>query len=384
MPVDPNISLATKQADVAPVINQAAQLDQQNALTTEQTLQAHYANMGEREKQRLQSTVVGAAQLKTYLDKGDIEGAHDFLVKRQQSLHQRMANGEEIDDQETAYALDKIRRGDIEGLANDVNALAAAGQAYGMIGGQGTPSNVQEWQYYNSLPDDKKQEYLTMKRSNQIVDLGGTKIVPNQANPSGKPAASFNVGLKPEDQPDNARNKSDAQARGAVEGTNAANAASSAKGLVGVETALKDLQTAGKSAPGGVAQNLGATVANKAGAGGAAADAQGTFTVKRAAAENAIREAFRVAGSGSQSDADALPFIQMLPNADDADSVKIAKTNAAMEAVRNRITVKLQQAKGSGAPVESQGIKVSNGQETYTIKPEDLAAAQAEGFQQVQ
>jgi hypothetical protein len=321
------------------------------------------------------------------LDKGDLDGAHSFLTQRQQMLHQRMAAGENVDDQETAYALDKIRRGDIDGLKNDISGIIAAGQAYGMIGGQdGTPSSVKEWQYYNSLSPEDQKRWLTQKRANQVANLGGTTTV---LGPDGQPVTSYEHTLKPEDQPTNAAAKSAAQAQGNVEGTNTANAAFSAEGLKGVSAALKDLQTSGKKAPGGVAQNLGAQLANQSGFGGPTADAQGEFTVKRAAAENAIREAFRVAGSGAQSDADAKPFIDMLPVANDSDSVKISKTNAAMEAVQNRITVKLQQAQGGAAPsatpgVGGQQVKVSNGQETFLIDPADLAQAQAEGYQQVQ
>lgn len=371
------------QLDTGNVVRQAAVDQQQNALSTEQILKAQLDNMNEREQSRLRSTVIGAAQLKTYLDRNDLDGAHDFLVNRQNALHARMGAGENIDDQETAYALQKLRSGDVDGLKNDVGAMLAAGQAYGMIGGSGMPASIQEWQYYNALTPEDQKRWLEQKRANQVANLGGNTMV---LGPDGKPIANYNHTLKPEDQPENAKNKANATAQGNVEGTNAANAAFSAEGLKGVNAALKDLQTSGKAAPGGVAQNLGAQIANQSGLGGGAADAQGDFTVKRAAAENAIREAFRVAGSGAQSDADAKPFIDMLPVATDSDSVKVAKTNAAMQAVTNRINVKLQQAQGTPAPTQGGGgkITVSNGQESFQIDAADLAAAQAEGFQQVQ
>lgn len=389
MEIDPNILMQGKAVDTATPIRQQQADVNNNALAAEQTLKAHYDNMGERDKQRLQSTVVGASQLKAYLDKNDVEGAHEFLVQRQNALHQRMGAGENVDDQETAYALDKIRRGDIDGLKNDVGAMIAAGQAYGMIGGQdGTPSSVKEWQYYNSLSPQDQNRWKDQKRAGSNLNLGGTQV---HLDASGNPVASYDVTLKPEDQPANAEKKADATARGNVSGTNAGNAAFSAEGLKGVKTALQDLQTSGKTAPGGVAQNLGAQIANQSGMGGTSADAQGTFTVKRAAAENAIREAFRVAGSGASSDADALPFINMLPVENDADSVKIAKTNAAMEAVQNRINVKLKQAQGAGASAPGgQGtqpgkmIKITNGQESYEIEPTDWPAAEQQGFKQVQ
>lgn len=215
MAINPNISLQTTQADIATPINQAAQLDQQNALTSQQTLKAHYDNMNEREKMRLRSTVIGASQLKTYLDKGDVEGAHSFLVQRQQALHQRMANGEEIDDQETAYALDKLRNGDVQGLQNDVGAILTAGQAYNMIGGEGLPSSVREWQYYNQLTPEQKQEWLNNKRAGSSIDLGGRVI---RLDASGTPTANYDKTLAPADQPENAAAKAAAAATGSATG----------------------------------------------------------------------------------------------------------------------------------------------------------------------
>lgn len=45
------------------------------------------------------------------------------------------------------------------------------------------PSNVQEWQYFSQLPPDKKQEYLTMKRSEKYLDTGTEFTRPNPIAP---------------------------------------------------------------------------------------------------------------------------------------------------------------------------------------------------------
>ncbi len=47
---------------------------------------------------------------------------------------------------------------------------------------QQAPSNVQEWQYFNSLSPEDQQRFLAMKRSGQMFDVGG---VPNVLTPSG-------------------------------------------------------------------------------------------------------------------------------------------------------------------------------------------------------
>ncbi len=391
MAVNANIPLAGSNAvNTGGAIIQANQAGNQNALATEQILKAHYDAMDAREKSRLTSTIAGATQLKAYLDRDDIEGAHEFLQRRQQALHARMANGENIDTQETDYALDALRRGNIDQLKNDVGGIIAAGQVYGIIGGmQGAPSNVQEWQYFNSLTPQDQQRYLQMKRSNQTLNLGGSQMV---VGPTGQPVANYDVTLKPEDQPANARAKAEATATGTAAGESAATATNTMNKVGGLLSSLEMLKTSAGAAPSGALGNAVATGANQAGVGGAAAQAQGDFRVKRAAAENDIRQAFRVAGSGATSDRDALPFIQMLPEENDAADVKVAKTNAAMEAVRAKVQdlarqrglpdpFAMPQGGAPGAP-GGQKIRVVKGNESYLIDPADLAAAQAEGFVQ--
>lgn len=53
------------------------------------------------------------------------------------------------------------------------------------------PSNVREWQYFNSLPDDQKPLYLTMKRADKYYDTGTSFVHPNSVNPAAPPVASI-------------------------------------------------------------------------------------------------------------------------------------------------------------------------------------------------
>ena len=46
------------------------------------------------------------------------------------------------------------------------------------------PSNVREYQYYNSLSPNQKQQYLIMKRANPYLDLGTSFNQPNPVDPS--------------------------------------------------------------------------------------------------------------------------------------------------------------------------------------------------------
>jgi len=54
------------------------------------------------------------------------------------------------------------------GAVNDANTAKTGGQ---------DPSAVREYQYWNSLTPAQKEEYLRVKRSQQIIDLGGTQGV---------------------------------------------------------------------------------------------------------------------------------------------------------------------------------------------------------------
>lgn len=82
--------------------------------------------------------------------------------------------------------------------------------------GEDLPSNVQEYQYYNSLPDDEKARYLAVKRAQQVVNLGGTQAVLNPMG--GGIKESFPVTPKPEDMPDFKGAQAQASAQGKAVG----------------------------------------------------------------------------------------------------------------------------------------------------------------------
>lgn len=49
------------------------------------------------------------------------------------------------------------------------------------------PMSVKEWEYYQKLPPDQQQRYLTMKRAEKFLDTGTQFVNPNQVNPTGAP-----------------------------------------------------------------------------------------------------------------------------------------------------------------------------------------------------
>lgn len=63
-----------------------------------------------------------------------------------------------------------------------------------------SPANVREWEYYNSLPDDQRQQYLSMKRADQWKDLGNQMVMPTPGMP-GQVSAVMQKGLPPQELP---------------------------------------------------------------------------------------------------------------------------------------------------------------------------------------
>lgn len=383
MAVNPNLSLQTQQADVATPINQAAQADQNQALTAEQTLKAHYDNLGEREKQRLQSTIVGAAQLKPYLDKGDVEGAHDFLMKRRDALQARMGSGENIDTQETDYALEKLRTGDIQGLQTDVQSMLAAGQAYGMVGGTGTPASVQEWQFYNSLDENKKKEWLTNKRAGSNIDLGDRTM---RLGPDGKPETTYTKGVTPDNQPKNVENAAAAKVTGTELGTNQAKLSDIKAQLPRLTQVVDKLSALGKTATytkAGVAAN---EVARQLGA----KVPQGAVdrTEYEATVDNEVLPLLRQTFGSQFTAEEGIRLKVTLGDPNKSPEEKDAVLRAFIEQKIGEIE-SLERRTGAApsqpaAPANNGMIKVSNGKETYMVAPADLPSAQQEGFQPVQ
>lgn len=387
--VDTNIAMQTRPLDTATPIRQAQQDQNQNALSAEQVLAAHYQNMSSREQSRLRSTVVGAAQLKTYLDKGDLDGAHDFLVQRQRALHSRMANGEDIDDQETAYALDKLRRGDLEGLQNDIAGVVAAGQAYGMIGGQdGTPSSVREWQYYNSLPEDKKKEWLNNKRAGSNIDLGDRTV---RLDAAGNSVANYEKGVTPDNQPSNVANAAAAKVTGTELGTNQAKLADIEAQMPRLNQVTEKLSRLGKTATytkAGVAANeiarqLGAKVPQ------GAVDRTEYMAVVDNEVLPLLRQTFGAAFTAEEGNRLKVTLGDPDKSPEEKDAVLRAFIEQKMGEVQSLQRRTGQAPAQPAAPAAAGGnpngmVKISNGKETYYVTPADAQAAAAEGFQQVQ
>lgn len=82
---------------------------------------------------------------------------------------------------------------------------------------QGIPSSIQEWNYYNSLPPDQKNQYIMMKRANPYLNIGGAMVQPDPTNP-GQVLGSITKTLPPEQTPETKGEQAAAAASGKLIG----------------------------------------------------------------------------------------------------------------------------------------------------------------------
>lgn len=94
-----------------------------------QVAAAKFQQLDAREQRRLKSTILGAAQLNTYLDAGDTEGAASFLQTRRGQIEQAKAIDPSFDTNETDQAIGMLQSGDVAGLKAITTNSIKLGQA---------------------------------------------------------------------------------------------------------------------------------------------------------------------------------------------------------------------------------------------------------------
>ena len=109
------------------------------------------------------------------------------------------------------------------------------------------PSNVQEWEYYSKLPPDQKEQFLTMKRAQKILDTGGGFSAVNPADPS-QVTQVVEKTLAPADTPEAKAAAAAASAEGKVSGEVSAELADRAAAMPRLEQVAGELSELGKRA----------------------------------------------------------------------------------------------------------------------------------------
>lgn len=367
--------------------NQNAQNDRanqqqqnQNAMTTANLLQQHYQTLDAREKSRLSSSIVGAVQLKQFLDRGDLPGAVNFLEQRKQTLHSRIAGGENVDTQETDYALNALRSGNLQELKNGVDGLIAAGQVYGIIGAPASNPYIEQFKAvkmaHPEWSDAQVQDYVyTRGQVGKGTTFDQSGNVVNQ--PGAVAAAAERVGAE-----------KFAEGQGGAAGK----AVIANDVTLGNLANLRQAVTAAKTQ----LQRVSMTGPVLGRAGEASRDPEYVNLQRNLNEITLLAKDLYNLGSGQGfTDADR-NFLKELAGGsyNRAESIQYAldRFDATLnnrEAFLRGQSTQYQQQFGAGGQPQTMGvspsgqkIRISNGRETFMIDPADLAAAQREGFQQ--
>lgn len=187
MALDPRIPLQTQVTDLGQVGQsflqgqQAAQRDRQldlmeqrqqtvDVATQEKIAQSRLKRLDERDQKRFKSTIIGSAQLKTFLDNNDIEGARSFLQKRKVNLGKQIAQGADVDTTDTDEALILLDQ-DPEQLRQITAGSVNLGRQLGFLKDPRTegktPSAIQEFEFFKGLNPEQQKTFLSVKRQNQ-------------------------------------------------------------------------------------------------------------------------------------------------------------------------------------------------------------------------
>jgi hypothetical protein len=83
----------------------------------------------------------------------------------------------------------------------DAEALLKLKQQYPVMKGNTTPSNILEWEEFQKMTPEQKDQFLLMKRANPYLNLGGEMVQPVPTQP-GVAAGGFTKTLPPQDTPE--------------------------------------------------------------------------------------------------------------------------------------------------------------------------------------
>ncbi len=201
MAIDARIPLGIKQLDVsAPIQNianafvqkkqmdknderyerQVSRQDKMDAQQTElrdlQIANEKIDQLSKREQQRFESVIYGSAELGIYLESGDLDSAEAYLLNRKKNLGGKIASGEDVDTEDTDFALNAIRSGDpeaIKDLQQKTGQLIQLGQVRGILSKpqDNSTSAQKDFLFMQGLPDEKKAEFQGMSKKGTTVNV---------------------------------------------------------------------------------------------------------------------------------------------------------------------------------------------------------------------
>jgi hypothetical protein len=241
-PIDPSIPLQARAPDIGGNLLQLVHLKnvqeerkRRNKLVDIQTERAEIGLRSERNDARIKSLAVGALSFKPFLDANDLEGARAAALRRKsmleetgfpsndtdeflqmlesdpqaamQSVNQAIQLGEQMGFLKAVEQPEKFEpvtddQGNIVGQRNTVTGQVVKDPRSAPKPAN-IPSNVNEFEYWKSLPKKQQDEYLRVKRATQFLDVGSGFVTPDPTDPT-KTSPVAERELKPAERPEHA------------------------------------------------------------------------------------------------------------------------------------------------------------------------------------
>jgi hypothetical protein len=200
------------------------------------------------------------------------------------------------------------------------------------------PSSVQEYEFFNKLPPDGKQQFMTLRRASKTIDLGDSQAV---LSPDGRISQQYQKQAPPQDQPEFKQQQAEASARGKALGE----VEEKMPALDSFGIAKKAmLDSIGKTSTGGP---LGAK-----GRAGAVTEyqAQRQFEQRKQQLSTEIRTVFRIPGEGTLTDQEQKQYGIQLP-----DVLNDPEINGQiMTELEARVMARMRQPQPEQAPAAQQ------------------------------
>lgn len=131
MSINPLIALSANAPKISS-FNDARAKSQQVEMNDEKLAQAKLETFSERDRARLTSSILGAAELDSHLQGDNVDAARNFLNNRRIDLGKRIAAGENVDTRETDEALEMLDK-DPKALKELTSGAIKFGQQAGIL-----------------------------------------------------------------------------------------------------------------------------------------------------------------------------------------------------------------------------------------------------------
>lgn len=174
MSLNPNISLQVQGIDTATPLRQLGQDLQRNEMLSQKIIGQRYQNLDAREKGRIGSVSMMAAELSPLLESGDTSAALQKLKTRRTNLQKQVAEGLPVDTSETDRLIGILESGDLEQAKNVMAGQVQLGQMLGILESPDAKATANMRDYKHAQENPGFQGFLNKQGARQ---LSGTEAI---------------------------------------------------------------------------------------------------------------------------------------------------------------------------------------------------------------